>query len=358
MSSKIILVGEAWGAQEARVRHAFVGRSGRELAAMLAGANLAPPVSIPFPNEMQMIQHWRRLRREHGIAVANVFDAHPMMNDIGEFFSREGSHDLPGFRQASTVSFIRPEHMHHILRLWDFIRSERPNVVVALGNTACWALLGQTKITTLRGTIQWSDRLQTKVLPTYHPAAILRQWSMRPVTIADLTKARRESEFPEIRRKERWIIIPTPDTAGISEIAAWLDQPALVYANDIETAFGQISMLSFARNEADALVIPFHANAQGESFWPTAELEVQAWRLAIQGLKRRIPKIGQNWIYDLGYYLRMGILPHVGNGDDTMLRHHSRYPELPKGLGFLGSLYSDEIAWKLMAKSPTFKRDE
>ena len=46
-----------------------------------------------------------------------------------------------------------------------------------------------------------------KLLPTYHPSAILRQWDNRPTVIADLMKAKRESLYPEIRRpaREIWI---------------------------------------------------------------------------------------------------------------------------------------------------------
>ena len=62
-------------------------------------------------------------------------------------------------------------------------------------------------------------------------------------------------------------------------------------------------------------------------------------------------------------------LPHLlTNGfrptycqDDTMLLHHALYPEMLKGLGFLGSIYSDEISWKQMrtkGNNLNLKRDE
>ena len=43
-----------------------------------------------------------------------------------------------------------------------------------------------------------------------------------------------------------------------------------------------------------------------------------------------------------------------------MLMSHALYPELQKGLGFLGSVWTDEPAWKLMrsSKSTETKRDE
>ena len=41
-----------------------------------------------------------------------------------------------------------------------------------------------------------------------------------------------------------------------------------------------------------------------------------------------------------------------------MLKHHAINPELEKGLGFLGSVYSYEPAWKLMRKNDSTKRGE
>src|SRR5579863_3210026 len=202
---RIILVGEARGEREARHGHGFVGRSGVELAKMLGAAGMAPKPPSENPSERMMIAHWQRLRGEHGIAITNVFEAHPPGDDISLFFARDGNRDFLAYRMSARVGYVRPDLAHHVIRLWDFIRTERPNVVVALGNTPCWALLGQTKITALRGTTNWSERLDIKVLPTYHPAAILRQWSMRPTTIRDLNKAHTESAFPEIRRIPRWI---------------------------------------------------------------------------------------------------------------------------------------------------------
>jgi hypothetical protein len=54
----------------------------------------------------------------------------------------------------------------------------------------------------------------------------------------------------------------------------------------------------------------------------------------------------------------MGLRP-ANVAEDTMLLHHSLFPELPKGLGFLGSIYTNEASWKLMhGLTDTEKRDE
>jgi uracil-DNA glycosylase len=430
---KIVFVGEAWGRSEEQFRYPLVGASGRELTLQIGQSGLGPYLTKTcrkckqvsrfvdarcenchehlWPDEFDLIAYWKSLRESDEIHVTNVFNLKPpdvcvdcgssnirfisripicntcssrnvRTNEIGYLFGTEKETEMPAWKASKTAggSHLLAEYFHHVQRLWDELRGLRPNIVVAMGNAACWAILGQTKITSLRGTVNWSDRLGLKVLPVFHPAAILRQWAMRPTSIADLRKAAIEREFPEIRRPERWITIPHPSPRGIDEISAWLSNPATrILANDIETVRGQISIIGFARDPSNSLVVPFRdCHSQGGqlvdigrigrftgndnagiNFWPTAELEQSAWKLCIDTIQsKRIELIFQNGIYDMSYYLRMGILPQRAT-HDTMLWHHSEYPELPKALGFLGSLYSNDIAWKQMSRSSdSLKRDE
>lgn len=351
---RALLVGEAWGEREARFNHPLVGPSGVELGRLLHESGMGPRLPWTYPTEAQMISYWLACRERHGIAVSNVFNTRPANNNIDLFFTKDGNRQLPAVKKGK---YVLPEHMHHVLRLWDEISTMKPNLVIALGNTACWAILGKTNISALRGTMQLSKRLDHKVIPTYHPAAILRQWSLRTIVLMDLQKAHRESQFPDLRRTPRYITIPSPDVTGLRECAQWANRGATAYAGDIETAMGQISMIGFARNAADALVIPFH-NDQGRDFWPTPEIEWQARNIVQRILSKPVPKIFQNGLYDLQYILTEGFQPTMCL-EDTMLRQHSTYPEMLKGLGFLGSIYCDEIAWKTMRKGDeTMKRDE
>lgn len=202
-------------------------------------------------------------------------------------------------------------------------------------------------------------RKQYKILATFHPAAVLRQMPMRPTCIADYQKARREIDFPEIRRPERWITILDPTEQGIREGYEWFKRPARAYANDIETKNGQITMVGFARSRDDALVIILRDvdNPSAINYWPTLDLEMKAWELIHHGLQTPQEKIYQNGLYDISHFLKIGLQPRNVR-HDTMLWHHSRYPELPKSLGFLGSIYSNDINWKAMRSNESLKRDE
>src|SRR5579863_321674 len=446
---KVVIVGEAWGRHEEQMSHALVGPSGRELTLELGISGLAPFMQIQcheckemvdftdgtcdncksriWPNEFHLLDYWKKLRTEHGIAVTNVFNRRPfalynfpdigwstckiiedrgkfskikrlsddtehtvitksvIQNDLGGFFSPERQTPMPPWKASKIVSgtHLKREFFHHVESLWTEIRDLDPTLILCLGNAACWAILGQTKITALRGTVSMSAKdltgFEKKCLATFHPAAVLRAPPMRASVIPDLTKAKREAEFPEIRRPERWLTIPSPNEAGIKEGYEWLKRPTQSYSCDIETIKRQISIIGFGRSPSDALVIPFRdANVDNQghivevgkiatdlgfpstniNYWPTPELEFEAWKLAIAALQSDKEKIFQNGIYDLSYMVGMGIFPK-NIAHDTMLWHHSRFIELPKSLGFLGSIYCNEISWKQMSRhSNSLKRDE
>src|SRR5690606_20007369 len=119
---------------------------------------------------------------------------------------------------------------------------------------------GQARITKLRGTPVESNLIPgLKVIPTFHPAAVLRNWEYRPIVVADLIKARRESDFPEIRRPRRLIYIPD----SIGDLHYWEDTFIQAYPNqcqllsvDVETARRQITCVGFATVDNAALVVP------------------------------------------------------------------------------------------------------
>lgn len=357
---RTLLIGEAWGEKEEMFEHAFVGPSGREAARIFADAGLTQPLRWSHPSELEMVQHWQAALFS-GVALENVFAARPPDNLIGHFFTtkEEGIAALPPIKikigTTTRAMYLKPEMMPQLERLWQRIDDLKPNLLVALGNTASWAVLGEGNITAIRGTIKLSERCKIKVLPTFHPAAVLRQWSLRPIVVKDLQKAKEESAFPEIRRIERWLI----NDPSLAEIEEWATRPAERYSVDIETKFNTISMIGFARTPADAITIPFLDELRADwNYWRTIEDEMQAWRLVQRLLERPVPKLFQNGIFDLTYLLRAGLRPTMCH-EDSMLLHHSLYPELPKALGFLGSIYSGEISWKQMRRAAqSLKRDE
>lgn len=381
----MVIVGEAWGESEARSGRPFAGYSGQELWRMLGEA---VPEHEPEWREANRVMRYEFRAdgshpwleaREHwlaatGIAFTNVLALRPPNNFLGALCGdKTNAMGYPPLgrtdrQQFPNGPFLRAEFLPELQRLFTDLRLCRPNLAVAAGNTASWALLRATNIGSIRGNVALSAQSEIdglKILPTYHPAGVMRQWSWRPIVVADLMKAWRESQFAELRRPVRSVIVnPT-----LQEVQRWVGEtlanPPDLLASDIETGQRQIKCIGFARSRGDALVVPF-VNLPGAaadhargSYWPTASQELAAWITVKALLESQIPKVFQNGLYDLQYILQMGIRPQALH-EDTMLLHHSLFPEMQKGLGFLGSIYTNEASWKLMrrTKPDSEKKDE
>src|SRR6185437_13267546 len=362
----IICLGEARGENEAKINSSLVGASGVELIRMLGEAKVIELTSADYDyinryyntGDPQMMEMVWQLHPE--VYRANVFNQHPPGNRI-EAFCGPKSDGIPGFGPLVKAGYVRKEFQHELERLGDEIIAIDPNLIIALGNTPLWSLSNRTGISKLRGTTALSTHTVAdyKYLCTYHPAAVLRQWDLRPVTIADLSKAAREAEYPEIRRPncEIWIEPTLDDLEAFYERYISL---ARILAVDIETVGNRITCIGFAPRRDVALVIPFDdARAKGRSFWPDVRAEGAAWAFVRRVLEdRTIAKVFQNGLYDIAFLWRSVGIRVLGAEEDSMLLHHALQPEALKGLGFLGSIYSSYGAWKTERRSTTIKRDE
>lgn len=366
---KLLILGEAWGEGEQIVREPFVGYSGKELWLMLGESfgDVAPEahqqaVSM-FKYDLAWVKHRRPWLEQSSIAMTNVFNFRPTSNKLEYILcpKKEACGASQALGSVAKGGYLMEEYLPELERLKAELEQSRPNLVLACGNTAIWALLGSTNIGSIRGSIADSQRLvNVKVLPTYHPAGVMRQWSWRPIVVADLIKARREMEFPEIIRPEREVFI-NPTLEECQQFVSRLESnPPEILSIDVETGFGQIKCISFSSSPFESFVIPFfHQGHPSGSYWPTLELEREVWELVRRLCSLSSAKLGQNFLYDLQYITRMGIFP-TNCTQDTMLFHHSLFPEMQKGLGFLGSIYTNEASWKLMRRKrpDTEKRDE
>lgn len=354
--ARVVIVGEAWGKEEEEIGgKPFVGHSGRELGRLLYEAKL---VKNPLPDRFLTANDVNNWWNIGPVLCTNVLAMRPQANNMDAVCCKRleagDNYKWPPLRQGH---YLRPDLLHHVDRLHDELRAHPRNLVIALGNTACWALLQSPKIGSIRGAVTSTYfEPKIKVLPTYHPAAVLRNWSLRPITLADLMKAQREAQFPELRRFARKVVY----SATLDEIALWYEanKHADVLACDTETGAGQIKCISFAASPSEALVIKFvDLGKPSGCHWDYAADEAAAWRWVRRILALKGAKLFQNGLYDLQYLWRMGITP-TNCTEDTMLLHHSMFPELQKGLGFLGSIYCNEPPWKTMRRQESFKRDE
>ena len=297
--------------------------------------------------------------------IGNVFTDRPKDNKLEHFCCdlKTAREEMPGYDlpSISKNSYIHPNKLWELERLRNEICALKPTLIMALGATATLALLGTSGLLKLRGTLQTCELAQGfKVLPTFHPAHVLRFYENRPVCVADFMKAKLEASYPEIRRPKRQVWIE-PTLGEIRYFkTTYLDQ-SVNFSVDTETKRKQITCIGFAPSASIALVVPFvdHRQASG-SYWKTLQEELEAWGVVRDILALPQAKILQNALYDIQYLWRShGIVPK-GRVEDTMLLHHAFMPEMRKGLDFLGSIYTNETNWKQMRKNKgeELKRDE
>ena len=150
-SARLMVIGEAPGADEDAQGRPFVGRSGRLLDASLTEVGLD---------------------QEDNIYICNLIKCRP-----------------PGNRRPTPVELkaCRPWLDRQILEV-------NPEVLLILGATASAALLeSRTPISRLRG--QWTQWEGRFVMPSFHPSYLLRNPSREPgkprsLFIADLTQVK------------------------------------------------------------------------------------------------------------------------------------------------------------------------
>lgn len=135
----VMFVGEAPGADEDRQGEPFVGRAGQLLTRIIETMGLS----------------------RETVFIGNVLKCRP---------------DTPG--QTSGNRKPKPEEMEVCLPyLREQIEIIQPKVLVALGVTAMEGLFGRTlQITKARG--NWQEFQGIPVMPTYHPAYLLRNQSL------------------------------------------------------------------------------------------------------------------------------------------------------------------------------------
>ncbi len=332
---RMAFVGESYGAEEAIKQRPFVGPSGGVLTGMLAQEGID--------------------RRDH--LITNVFNLQPKPSNAITNLCGTRAEGIKGRRSLVSGKYVLARYESEIERLYDELLDYKPNVIVALGATPAWALLNTSGIKAIRGApVEASIRGHTfKVLPTYHPAAVMRDWTLRPIVIADFEKAKREAAFPEIRRPRRKLWIE-PEIMDLHIFESRYIIPSPELSIDIETHADQITCIGFAPTIDRALVVPFYDPAQPDgNYWHSFDEEKQAWLWVKRMCELDKAIVGQNFMYDMHFLWRSyGITtPHFT--DDTMLLHHALQIEMQKSLGFLGSIYTDEASWKFMRSKHTVK---
>lgn len=259
-------------------------------------------------------------------------------------------------KPAIDKKYVKREYQRELDRLQKEIEINVPNVIIALGEIASWALLNTTGIRSIRGATTTNSK-GVKVVPTFHPAQVIKDWSMRPIVMSDFNKAKYESGFADLRRPRREVWIE-PTIEDIAEYERLYINDAERLSADIETKGDQITCIGFAPAADKALVIPFYADgAAGKNYWSNPADELKAWDYVRKWCATK-PTVFQNGLYDMQFLWRSYGIPTLMQAHDTMLLHHAYQMEMQKGLGFLATLYTHEASWKHLLKTSTLKQGD
>jgi uracil-DNA glycosylase len=324
-----MIIGEAPGADDCIDGEPFMGASGKLLNELLRFAGID----------------------RNACHLTNVFRTRPPRNDLSEFFVKKSlASDADKKFYHPQHGYVKEEHHLEMAGLFLEIHEANPKLIVCAGALPLWALTGEHKITDYRGTVMWDSSQQYKLLPTFHPDAALRDYGFRPIIGMDLQKALRELAIPGINRPKRVVkIIETKEDVNECLREIWKTKSA---AFDVETdrrsLYPQVTCVCLAPSPQLVYVFPiWNPNKPSYSEFDQ-EMEEYLWGAVSLVLGNPlIRKIAHNATYDMSYALGMD-MKLDGPFEDTMLMNHSWQVEWPKALGFLGSIYSNERAWKNM----------
>lgn len=303
----IVVIGEAPGAHENAQGKPFVGPSGWKMLEWMRGVGLS-----------RRDAYW-----------TNVYPYQPPGNNLAAI--------PPADIELWT------EHLHdRIANLAD------PVVIVPTGNTALRALIGKSGITKHRGSIYgYQDRRGrlVKVIPTLHPAAVLRTPAWERRCRHDWRRIASDATFRDLRLPRRHHFTrPTLHDVEcfVAEVRAHAERLAI----DIETPGGTITCVGFSYRPDFSITIP-----TTRAYWQTDGASEAAWQLIKELCELPVPKVTHNGHYDAFWLAGRGIRLETWDLD-TLALHHAIDATEDHALAYCASIDTREPYWKDEAKDP------
>lgn len=335
VDAAIMLVGESWGAEEAKHHIPFCGSSGLELDRVL-----------------NAIGHPR-----NSIYCTNVVNAKPQDNEMFHFFNPKAGAPVEAWGLHPTKLIVE-----NLMRLRAQIEAVNPKLIIAAGNYALWALTGDVSISydsaskrlVPTGITSWRGSMLTsrpefgsrRVLPIIHPAAWMRAWAWRHYTEHDLRLRVPQALYGAWTRPEPYDIFYKGTFRDyVERLLALLvraDKGPLYISCDTETRLRNLTCIGIGTSADSAFVIPLIDIFEKKilSRWKPHEEACLIRLLMKLAAHPNVTVIGQNFLYDMIYFAH-----HYGlyfrNVEDTMMRQHVLFPGEPKGLDMLSSLYCE-----------------
>src|SRR4030042_4526866 len=313
--AKIFLVGEAPGEEEDKYGKPFIGEAGRKLDTLLAASCIS--------------------RNE--VLIGNVARERPPGNKI-DFFYEDKKKTIPKPKLKKWIEELRSEIIMY-----------RPNIVVALGDTALYHLCDIHGISSFRGYIMESTLVPgQKVLPTYHPQKTNYEWRYGFDVVMDLRKAIANSNTAAISKDQRQLHAGCSLTEFLGYLNFLIEDHREPIAIDIETADPgcHIDILGIA---ASPVLAYSYTILNGKIPVLSLDSEAKLWRKVGELLSVK-ETIMQNGVFDMAVlWLHNRVLAKKFTFD-TLIAGHILWPERPRSLAYLSAICLNVPAWKYQAE--------
>lgn len=258
-------------------------------------------------------------------------------------------------RQISTSNVKKAINRHELglwteLLVWELGCLPNIRYVLVMGNYALEAITGHLGISNWRGSVISADipdhvRGGTRTITVVclnNPAAVIWDPKLEVTFNMDLARLKRVFDGNHHPKETTTILYPS-----ISQIDGFVDEAIKSghpIAHDIETIGGETACYGFADSPTSAICIAMRTKKENVY---TVKEEVHIYR-QLQRLydAKGIRFIAQNGMFDGTWQWFKDKLRLPPLWFDTMLAHHTLYPQLPHSLGFLTTQYTDNPYYK------------
>lgn len=269
----------------------------------------------------------------HGIPLEKVFCGY--VSKRKSYGNPQSLNDLPVIEGCKILS----------QQLQEF----QPNCCLLLGPLANKVFDGPsqgihfTRGTIFRGVLNFQNY---KCISTFETAQIQKVWKNILPFKRDIATALSEAENPNVSLPKREYRISLSFSDLCTKLQNLIDTKPLI-AFDVEgvpDACG-VTCYSVATSPYDIFIVPFR-NMDKTPYWSLEE-ETELWRLTSLLLSNpEIPKITQNGMYESFILAWKHNIICRGIIHDTMYQQWELFSELPKDLGFIASMYTQEPYYK------------
>lgn len=190
------------------------------------------------------------------------------------------------------------------------------------------------------------------VMPLIGPGLISQMYKLRDQVILDLAKAKHEVEYA----KSNGCMQPLPIRNLVTRYSCFDELLFIIdnmaqhqkVSNDIETYYPKKDSKYYGQTAGVPAIISLATSKDYsisfDLFRETVPETRELWR-HLDSLFRNTTTIGQNFFnFDLFFYEALGFA--FNKIDDTLIRHHVLWPELPHSLGYMTRQYTREPYYK------------